>query len=131
MADDVIGQYKLPGGSVVLINVYGMHHFPGYWEKPGEFYPAHFAPDNKKSLPAFSYLPFGGGQRLCIGHHFAMMVMQVVVIQLVLSFRFKVPEGFIPVIDPNLTLRAKEGIRLLIQQTNEHAKQPSTKDALH
>lgn len=121
VADDVICGYKLPGSATVLVNVYGMHHFRGYWENPDEFNPENFLQEKKERLIPFSYLPFGAGQRLCIGHHFAMMVMQKIIPLLVREFLLKIPEGWIPTIDPNLTLRAKEGIPLLIKRTTKHA----------
>jgi len=120
-AADNISGYYLPAGATVLINVYGMHHHPAYWKEPEAFDPSHFCNEVQEGLPAFLYLPFGGGQRLCIGQHFAMMVMQTVVVRLVEQFRFLVPKNFVPKIDANLTLRAKESIQLFIQQTNGYA----------
>ena len=117
-SDDIINGYKLPAGSTVLINVYGMHHDTHLWKKPGEFDPTHFSNQAKELIPPFSYLPFGGGQRICIGNHFAMMVMQTVVTMMVSNFEFKIPGGFVPEVDPNLTLRAKNGIQLLVKPTN-------------
>ena len=112
---DTINGYELPPGSTVLINVYGLHHSENHWINVKEFNPSRFLEEEKKLIPPFSYLPFGGGQRLCIGHHFAMMVMQTVVAGLVATFEFRVPPGFIPKVDPNITLRAKDGIQLLIK----------------
>jgi cytochrome P450 len=125
-AADTINSYHLPAGATVLINVYGMHHHPAYWNKPDTFDPSHFCARAKENVPPFLYLPFGGGQRLCIGHHFAMMVMQTVIVRLVHEFSFSVPAFFVPTIDANLTLRAKEGIQLVIQQTNTYADTDST-----
>jgi cytochrome P450 len=113
---DSINGYELPAGSTVLINVYGLHHAESNWINAGGFNPSHFSEEAKKLIPPFSYLPFGGGQRLCIGHHFAMMVMQTVVAALVTNFEFKISPGFIPKIDANITLRAKDGIQLLIKE---------------
>jgi hypothetical protein len=55
-----------------------------------------------------------------------MMVMQTVIVRLVHEFSFSVPAFFVPTIDANLTLRAKEGIQLVIQQTNTYADTDST-----
>jgi cytochrome P450 len=117
-APDIITGYKLPAASTVLINVYGLHHGERHWNDAGHFNPLNFSKEGKESMVPFSYLPFGGGQRLCIGHHFAMMVMQTVVAKLVEHFEFKIAPGFVPEVDPNLTLRAKDGIKLLVKSTN-------------
>lgn len=113
---DTISGYHLPKASTILINVYGMHRNPKFWNDPDQFDPEHFNPTNASTAPPFAYLPFGGGQRLCIGNHFAMMVMQTVISTLVREFEFSVPEGFKPIPNPTITLRAKNGIALYIKK---------------
>ena len=113
--DDNICGHFLPAGSTVLINVYGMNHDPLTWNEPGIFNPSRFDAVKKMQHHPFQFIPFGGGQRLCIGNLFAMMVMQVVVSKLVTAFDFEVPPGFKALPEPNVTLRAKGGIRLLLK----------------
>src|SRR5690606_26826871 len=96
-------------------NVYGTHHHVSYWHSPEIFNPMHFHTMDKPRYPPFAYLPFGGGQRICIGNQFAMMVMQTVVCRLVQQFEFKVLRDFHPTIVAGITLRAKGGIHLLIK----------------
>ena len=114
--DDTINGLHLRSGSNVLLNIYGLHHHPNYWEQPENFYPEHFSAEKEKSRPAFVYVPFGGGPRLCLGHNFAMLVMQIVLCRIVQSFEFIVPENYVPVVEPNITLRAKQGIQLIIKK---------------
>ena len=114
-ADDEIAGFHIPAHSTVLINVYGMNHHSAYWNSPGSFSPARFNDENKKQIHPFAFIPFGGGQRLCIGSLFAMMVMQTVVCRLVLEFDFDIPPGFKAIAEPNVTLRAKGGIRLIVK----------------
>jgi len=116
LQDDTIGELHFPAKSNVLLNIYGLHHHPVYWEQPENFYPEHFSEANVKSRPAFVYLPFGGGQRLCIGQNIAMLVMHIVVGRLSQSFAFSVPENYVPEVEPNITLRAKHGIQLKIKK---------------
>ena len=114
--DDTINGLHLRSQSNVLLNIYGLHHHPNYWEQPEKFYPQHFSREKEKSRPAFVYVPFGGGPRLCLGHNFAMLVMHIVLCQVVQSFEFIVPEDYTPVVEPNITLRAKQGIQLIIKK---------------
>ena len=114
--DDIINGLHLQSGSNVLLNIYGLHHHPNYWEQPENFYPEHFSAAKEKSRPAFVYVPFGGGPRLCLGHNFAMLVMQSVLCRIVQAFEFVVPEDYIPAVEPNITLRAKQGIQLIIKK---------------
>lgn len=44
-----------------------VHHDPEYWERPNEFYPDHFLPQNVSARPTYAYIPFGIGIRSCPG----------------------------------------------------------------
>ena len=115
-ADDAVNStMTIPKGATVLLNVYGMHHNPLYWNCAADFRPDNFSAVNENKIPAFAYLPFGGGPRICIGKHFAMMVMQTVVFQLIREFEFSLPEGFQASVQPGITLRSKEGIFLCVR----------------
>jgi cytochrome P450 len=113
--DDING-IKIPASSNVLINIYGMHHHPDYWDTPDDFNPEHFNAAAEQQRPQFAYLPFGGGPRLCLGSNFATMVMQVVVSRVSQCFEFAIPGGYVPKIEPNITLRAKGGVQLVLRK---------------
>ena len=113
--EDIVLGYHLPAASTVLINTYGMNYDETYWHQPFEFLPDRFHTDNKEQRHPFLFIPFGAGQRPCIGSSFAMMVMQTVIMRLVQRFEFHIPNGFTVVPEPNITLRAKNGIQLLIR----------------
>ncbi len=114
--NDEINGINIPASSNVLINIYGIHHHSDYWDTPDTFNPEHFDPAAELQRPQFVYLPFGGGPRLCIGSNFAMMVMQVIVSRLSQFFEFDVPDGHVPKIETNITLRAKGGIQLIMKK---------------
>jgi cytochrome P450 len=114
-ADNINGYY-LPPASTVLVNVYGMNHSKGFWKEPGQFQPDRMNKNQMVSRHPFLFIPFGAGQRPCIGNMFAMMVMQVVVAKLIQAFDFEIPQGFKAIPEPNVTLRAKGGIKLIIKK---------------
>lgn len=116
--DDTIQSIKIPAHSNVLLNIYGLHHHAEYWETPDFFNPEHFNAENVKHRPPYIFVPFGAGPRVCIGQNFAMMIMHVVINQLVKNFEFTIPEGFAPEVEPNITLRAKKGIQLILNKKN-------------
>ena len=73
VADDRAGDVAIPRGSTVIVFVYGAHHATKYWPNPETFDPGRFTKENEKLQPPFTYLPFGGGPRGCIGGNYAML----------------------------------------------------------
>jgi cytochrome P450 len=77
MGDTELGGYKLKGNSVAFISPYILHHDPRWWSQPETFDPMRFSAENEPNIPKYAYLPFGGGPRVCIGNHFALMEAQI------------------------------------------------------
>lgn len=123
--DDIINGCRLPASSTVLVNIYGMNHSKTYWNDPQQFNPGRMHKNEQLTRNPFLFIPFGAGQRPCIGNLFAMMVMQVVVAKLVKEFDFEIPQGFRAIPEANVTLRAKRGITLIIKKTGQHDQQNS------
>ncbi len=86
VAEDVIGGYRIPAGSVLLLSPWVMHRHPAYWEEPTQFRPARFTPEQVAERPRYAYFPFGGGVRLCLGEPFAWMEMQIVLASILQRF---------------------------------------------
>lgn len=106
-ADEFNG-IKIAKGAIVATYIFGAHHSPQHWEAPEAFRPERFAKSAK--IPAFAYLPFGGGPRLCIGNHFALMEMQLVIAEMVRSYDFVLDPGQEVIPQPLITLRPKNGV---------------------
>jgi len=49
------------------------HRDPAIWENPEGFDPERFVPERSARRPPYTYFPFGGGPRQCIGKGFALM----------------------------------------------------------
>ena len=73
---DIMG-YKVPKKSIITLPIWAMHRHPHYWDEPEVFNPERFA--NADTIPKYTYFPFGGGARVCIGNSLATMQMQLVV----------------------------------------------------
>lgn len=85
--------YDIQQGTSIGIYFHGLHRNPDYWEAPDEFRPGRMAAEAKKQRHSFCYLPFGGGPRLCIGNHFAMLEMQLILARLLRDYDFTLPAG--------------------------------------
>jgi len=71
--DYTLDKYTIPAGSTIMMSQYLIHRDPRYYNEPDSFNPERWSSEAKSSLPRFSYLPFGGGIRACIGESFAWM----------------------------------------------------------
>jgi cytochrome P450 len=78
IADDEIGGYVVPANTVVTFSSYVTHRRADLWENPEEFQPERFSPARMSGMPRYSYFPFGGGPRQCIGNNFAMVEAQLI-----------------------------------------------------
>jgi quinol-cytochrome oxidoreductase complex cytochrome b subunit len=73
-------------------------------------------PERKAARPKFSYFPFGGGPRGCIGSQFAMIEAQLVVATVVQSYEMDLVVVHPVVPDPTFTLRPKFGVRVILRR---------------
>jgi cytochrome P450 len=89
LKDDELGEYKVPSGTNVIINTYGMHRHPKYWEEPEVFRPERMLRDEAWDPSRFTYLPFGAGPRSCIRARFAINEMQLVLSQFACAFAIR------------------------------------------
>lgn len=112
IADDEIGGYHIPAGTNCLIPTISIHHSAKFWPDPEKFDPERFAPENIKEHQRFTYFPFGGGPRLCIGNNFAMMEMQVVLASIMQKYHLIFGERAEINLDPLITLRPDKNIYL-------------------
>ena len=113
IADDELGGYKIEKGTNVLVPIIFMHRNERYWENALEFMPERFAPERRHSIDRFVYFPFGGGARVCIGNNFAMLEMQIILINLYRKFKFKLKEGFKVEDEVLITYKPKHGVQMV------------------
>ena len=106
--------WELEAGSIVLMSPYVMHHDARYFPDPDRFDPDRWLPENADQRPKFSFFPFGGGARVCIGERFAWM--EGVLLLAVMLQRWKLTLDANQVIEKKalLTLRPKHGMRMQV-----------------
>ena len=104
----VLGPLHLPAGVMVAASTWLTHHNPALWQRPREFWPERFL----LSKPAtYSWLPFGGGPRRCIGAAFASFEMKIVLSEFLNHASLRVEPDYHPTVARRaITLCAKGGV---------------------
>ena len=78
----------IPKGVTVVMPIFNIQRDKKSWgEDAGEFNPDRFLPENISKVHTHSYIPFGGGPRICIGMKYAMMNMKTVLAHFHLKYR--------------------------------------------
>ena len=82
IAPSVLHGMEIPAGRLVLYSAYVTGRLPELWPDPDRFDPTRWAPGAPEPVP-YSFVPFGGGARRCIGFALATLELQVMAVRLV------------------------------------------------
>ncbi len=115
IAEDTIGGARIPPGSMVVISLASAHRNPIYWPEPERFDPDRFLPEQVNARPRFAYLPFGGGPRLCIGNHFALLEAPIILASLYQRYTLALEPGRPVKVDALVTQRPHGGLPMLVK----------------
>ena len=115
IADDTIGGFHIPAGSSVVISPYVTHRHPGFWYDPERFDADRFLPEPSAGRAAHAYIPFGGGQRLCIGSSFATAEALVILAMVLQRYRLELVPGHPVSAKPGITLRTMHGLLMSLK----------------
>ena len=103
------GEFKIPKGASVLVLPYILHRKAKYYPDPMKFKPERW----KETLPRkTTYLPFGAGNRFCIGDGFAMFQLTAALNGICRKFNFDLKKGEVITESASLTLKPKNGIKI-------------------
>lgn len=87
--DDEICGFIVPAKMYCTMPTLFIHRNSEFWEKPNDFYPEHFLPEKIKARNKYAYFPFGSGHHLCIGEHYAIMEIQLVLIHVFRKYKIR------------------------------------------
>ncbi|MBB5801379.1 cytochrome P450 [Saccharothrix ecbatanensis] len=108
--DDEIAGYHVPKGSMVLLSAFVTHRHPEHWPNPEGFDPDRWADGKADGRHRYSWWPFSGGPRKCIGDAFGLMEMQLVIAMIVSRFQVSLIPGQPVLPRPGLTLGQQEPV---------------------
>lgn len=114
LSDYRVGEYVLPEGSIVLMSPWVTHHDARYFPEPFKFDPERWTPEARESRPKFSYFPFGGGPRVCIGEQFAWMEGVLLIATIAQQWKMRLAADQIVEPKPMITLRPRYGMRMAV-----------------
>lgn len=117
MAEVELGGATLPQGSLVVFSRYSLHRHVDFWSRPDQFDPNRFTPEkeeNKRST--YAYIPFGGGPRICIGMHFAMLELLVLLTVVARTYRVRLDRSHRHEMAAHLTMTPKYGVRARLER---------------
>ena len=120
MSECEIGGYRVPAGTQLAMSAWVTHRDGRYFADPEGFNPDRWSDEMTARLPRFAYFPFGGGPRRCIGAAFTMTETVLLLATIAQKFRFRLLRGHPVTPEPGITLRPKEGIRVVVRERRDH-----------
>jgi cytochrome P450 len=116
LAADHLGDFFLPAGSILLFNIYGVHHHPDYWQNPETFEPERFLPEYAERRNPAAFIPFSIGPRACLGYSLSMMQLQLVVAIIAQSYRLTLVPNQLVEPAALATLVPHSGLKMLVSR---------------
>ena len=106
-----IGDYAMPAGCVAAPCIYLTHRRPALWPEPETFNPDRFV---GKRVDPYTFFPFGGGVRHCLGAAFAAYEMKIVLAQMLSRVSLRPVPGYtVRVVRRSITFAPSEGLPVI------------------
>ena len=115
LEDYEVGGVVIPRGALVVVSPLVTHRDARWFPDPERFDPERWTPEAQATRPKFSYFPFGGGTRMCIGDQFAWTEGTLLLATLAQRWRMELVAGQRVAMKPMITLRTRYGMRMLLK----------------
>jgi cytochrome P450 len=103
--------FPIPAGTRVLYSIYLTHRDEKHWHNAAAFMPERFSPELARQRHPYTFLPFGGGPRNCIGMAFAQVEVKVVLARILQKFDLEFT-GHAVRLHMGATLEPRPGVRI-------------------
>jgi cytochrome P450 len=120
LTDLAIGDWQVPSGSIVLASPWILHRDPAVWDRATSFVPQRWLDadgafdESAPGVPRGSWVPFGFGNRRCIGEQFAWTEATLLVAQLASRWRPELVPGSRVDTRAAITLRPAYGLPMTL-----------------
>jgi cytochrome P450 len=120
LSDLRIGEWDVPSGSIVLGSPWILHRDPRYWDRATSFVPQRWLGDDgafdeaAPGVPRGAWIPFGFGNRRCIGEQFAWTEAILVLAALAARWSPELVPGSVVETQAAVTLRPKHGLPMTL-----------------
>lgn len=105
----------LQKGSGVVVAPWLIHRHDDFWDAPHEFKPDR----HNENIPKEKYMPFGLGERICIGQGFAMQEAIIILANILREFKLELKDGFVPDVVGRLTVRSANGMMIKMSKRQQ------------
>jgi cytochrome P450 len=106
--------YEVPAPAMVVVSPIHTHHMSEHWSDPFRFDPDRFGPERAEhERHTHQWIPFGGGPHMCIGRRFAEAQVRMVMHQLLLRYRWSMPEGYTMPLQQAPISKPRDGLPLV------------------
>ncbi len=116
LEDVELGDYRVPKGTVVQVCMNVVQHSDAHFSDPEEFRPERWLTDDPKQRHKFSFIPFGGGARICIGEGFSTMEVVFALVVFVQRWRFRLDPDYVLTEDTLSIHRVGNGLPVRVEK---------------
>jgi cytochrome P450 len=115
-----IGDIEYQPGTVLFASAYLVHHDPAIYPDPLAFRPERFLDE---APGTYTWIPFGGGRRRCLGASFALLEMKIVLRAALARYTLSAPDTAPEVTRRRgITFSPSRGSRLILSERQAHAR---------
>ncbi|PSN31830.1 hypothetical protein C0J52_20869 [Blattella germanica] len=108
--------YILPQGSYAVIFNFMTHRNPDYYPHPERFDPDRFSSDWITERNPYSYIPFGGGRRICVAYKFGMLEVKTILSTVLRKYQVTQTFGGVDALEKSLqagvVLKPEDGFKI-------------------
>ena len=111
--ETTVGGRRYPTGVCLVPNAYLIHHDPAIYPDPYAFRPERFLDEGPGT---YTWIPFGGGRRRCLGASFALLEMKVVMRAVLARFDLRGGDAIELARRRNITVTPGGGARAVLEE---------------